>query len=70
LYNTVQKKRRTMAMVLRLNPLNVAFRRSLVETNLHVWQHLVTKFVNVQHIKEITFMVSKTKWLVYSLVQV
>jgi hypothetical protein len=31
-----------------LNPLNVAFRRSLVGNNLQVWHHSITKLVNVQ----------------------
>jgi type V secretory pathway adhesin AidA len=34
LYNIVRKKSATVATVLRLNPLNVAFRRSLVGNNL------------------------------------
>jgi hypothetical protein len=42
------KKSVTVAMVLRSNPLNVAFRRFLVGYNLWAWQHLVDKVVNVQ----------------------
>ena len=37
-----------MSTVLRSNPLNVAFRRSLVGNNLQAWLHLVAKVVNVQ----------------------
>jgi hypothetical protein len=48
LYNIVRKKSATMTTVLRSNPLNVAFRRSLVSNNLHAWHHLVAKIVNVQ----------------------
>jgi hypothetical protein len=48
LYNIVWKKSATVAMVLRSNPLNVAFRRSLDGNNLQAWHHLVTKLVNVQ----------------------
>jgi hypothetical protein len=36
LYNIVRKKSATVATILRLNPLNVAFRRSLVGNNLQV----------------------------------
>jgi hypothetical protein len=48
LYNIVRKKSATVAMVLRSNPLNVAFRKSLVGNNLQAWHHLVTKLLNVQ----------------------
>jgi hypothetical protein len=48
LYKIVWKKSATVATVLRSNPLNVAFRRSLVDNNLQAWHHLVTKLVNVQ----------------------
>jgi hypothetical protein len=46
------KKSATVATVLRSNPLNVAFRRSLVDNNLQAWHHLVTKLVNVQLIDQ------------------
>jgi hypothetical protein len=39
-------------MVLRSNPLNVAFRRSLAGNNLQALHHLVTKVVNVQLIDQ------------------
>jgi hypothetical protein len=48
LYNIVRKKSATVEMVLRSNPLNVAFRRSLVRNNFQTWHHLVTNLVNVQ----------------------
>jgi hypothetical protein len=46
LYNIVRKKSETVATVLRSNPLNVAFRRSLIGNNLQSWHHLVSKLVN------------------------
>jgi hypothetical protein len=48
LYNIVRKKSATVTTVLRSNPLNVAFRRSLVGNNLKIWHLLVAKIVNVQ----------------------
>ena len=48
LYNIVRKKSATVSTVLRSNPLNVAFRRSLVGNNLQAWLHLIAKVVNVQ----------------------
>jgi len=44
----MRKKSATVATVLRSNPLNVAFRRSLVGNNLQAWHNLVAKIVNVQ----------------------
>ena len=37
LYNIVRKKSAYVSTVLRSNPLNVAFRRSLVDNNLRQW---------------------------------
>jgi hypothetical protein len=52
LYNIAQKKSATIATVFRSNPLNAAFRRSLVSNNLQAWHHLITKLVNVQLIDQ------------------
>lgn len=47
LYNIVGKKSVIMAMVLRLNLLNVTFMRSLVGNNLQAWHQLAAKIVDV-----------------------
>ena len=48
LYNIVRKKSASASTVFRSNPLNVAFRRFLVDNNLHQWQQLVARVVDVQ----------------------
>ena len=48
LYNIVRKKSASVSTVFRSNPLNVAFRRSLVDNNLRQWQQLVARVVDVQ----------------------
>ena len=42
------KKSASVSVVLRSNPLNVSFRRSLVGNNLLAWYHLVARVMNVQ----------------------
>ena len=48
LYNIVRKKSASVSTVFRSNPLNVAFRRSLVDNNLRQRQQLVARVVDVQ----------------------
>lgn len=48
LYNIVRKKSATVSKVLGSNPLNVAFRRSLVGNNLIAWHQLVATVMNTQ----------------------
>ena len=43
LYNVVRKKSASVSVVLRSNPLNVSFRRSLVGNNLIAWHNLVAR---------------------------
>jgi hypothetical protein len=48
LYNIVRKKKDTVATVLRSQPLNVSFWRSLVGQNLIAWHQAVARVINVQ----------------------
>jgi hypothetical protein len=48
LFNIVRRKIETVAEVFRLSPLNVSFRRSLVDGNLQSWHNLVMRLTNIQ----------------------
>ncbi|WVZ54040.1 hypothetical protein U9M48_004908 [Paspalum notatum var. saurae] len=50
LFNIVSKKHATVADVFRSSPLNISFRRALVENKLHEWHNLVANlmFVNLE----------------------
>ena len=52
LYRIVRKKNDTVAKVLASTPLDVSFRRGLVEGNLTAWYDLVSKVVTVNLTKE------------------
>jgi hypothetical protein len=47
LYNIVWKKSATVSDVFWTRPLNISFRRSLVNANLQSWQNLVLRIANV-----------------------
>ena len=48
LYNIVRRKDAYVRMVLSMTPLNVAFRRSLVDVNLQAWHDVVAMVADVQ----------------------
>jgi hypothetical protein len=47
LYNIVGNKQAIVATILSTIPLNVFFRRALVDNKLFEWQHLVARIVNI-----------------------
>lgn len=47
LYAIVRRKDVTVAQVLSTIPLNVSFRRALVDTNMFAWYELVSKIVTI-----------------------
>ena len=47
LYNIVRRKDAYVRMVLSMTPLNVAFRRSLVDVNLQAWHDVVAMVADV-----------------------
>jgi hypothetical protein len=47
LYNIVRKKSASVRSVLSMTPLNVAFRRSLMEVNLQAWHNVMTMIADV-----------------------
>jgi hypothetical protein len=52
LYRIVRRKDDTVANVLGIVPLNVSFRRGLVNENQNTWFGLVSKVVQVHHSNE------------------
>lgn len=48
IYNIVRKGSVFVSVVLRANPLNISFRRSLASNNLLDWHHLVARVISVQ----------------------
>jgi hypothetical protein len=48
LYNIVRRKSDIVASVLRTNPLNISFRRSLNESNRKRWYELVLSIMHIQ----------------------
>jgi hypothetical protein len=47
LYNIAQDRQATVSKVMSFRPLNISFRRSLVDNNLRQWLHLVAPVSNV-----------------------
>jgi hypothetical protein len=48
IYNIVRDPHATVAKVMATSPLNVSFRRALVDNNLNAWNNLVAQLVNVE----------------------
>jgi hypothetical protein len=47
LYSIVQRKKFIVAQVFGLNPLNIAFQKSLTENRWVLWLHLLEKLINI-----------------------
>jgi hypothetical protein len=48
IYNIVRDPHATVANVMATSPLNVSFRRALVDSNLNAWNNLVAQLANVE----------------------
>lgn len=48
LYNIARRKHATIVVVFSTIPLNISFRRGLVENNLLAWYHLVSRTANTR----------------------
>ena len=60
LYNIVGNKQAIVATILSTIPLNVFFRRALVDNKLLEWKHLVARIVNIDlHVGRDIFLLAK-----------
>jgi hypothetical protein len=48
IYNVVRDPHATVAKVMAAKPLNLSFRKALVDNKLVEWQNLVAQIVNIQ----------------------